>query len=68
MNKNPKKNYAKSSLQVQKEYTESALAKKDKVIEGLENSIEEQKNYIENIEEHVRQLESKKEKLKFWKK
>ena len=62
------KNYAKSSLQVQKEYTESALAKKDKVIEGLENSIEEQKNYIENIEEHVRQLESKKEKLKFWKK
>jgi len=38
------------------------------VIEGLENSVEEQKNYIENIEEHVRQLESKMGKLKFWKK
>ena len=45
-----------------------ALTEKDKVIEGLENSLEEQKNYIENIEEQVRQLESKMGKLKFWKK
>ena len=31
-------------------------------------NIEEQKKYIKNIEEHVRQLKSKIGKLKFWKK
>ncbi len=37
-------------------------------LEGLENSVVEEKNYIENIEENVRQLESKMRKFKFWNK
>jgi hypothetical protein len=33
-----------------------ALAKKDKVIHGYEESIKEQKNYIQNLEKHIGQL------------
>ncbi|MDC1023691.1 hypothetical protein OAQ83_01200, partial [Nitrosopumilus sp.] len=43
-----------------------ALQKKDKVIEGLEKSIKEQKDYIENLEKHNNQLESQLKKFKFW--
>jgi len=44
------------------------LSKKERLIEGYENSIKEQKEYIESLNEHIRQLESSLKKFKFWKK
>ena len=45
---------------------EKSISKKDKVIEGLEDSVKEQKDYIKNLEKHNNQLESQLKKFKFW--
>ena len=42
--------------------------KKDKIIEGHENSIKEQQEYIKNLEKQIHQLESTLKKFAFWKK
>ena len=46
----------------------NSIIKKDKIIQGHEKSIQEQKDYIENLKKHNKQLESQLKKLKFWKK
>ena len=61
------KDYTKSALIEQKDYTELALSEKDIIIHGHENSIKEQQNYIKNLEEHIHLLESQLKKFKFWK-
>ena len=45
---------------------EKSISKKDKVIEGLEDSVKEQKDYIKNLEKHNNQLESQLKRFKFW--
>ena len=44
-----------------------SLAKKDKVIQGHEESIKEQEEYLQNLKKHNNQLESQLKKFKFWK-
>ena len=39
-----------------------------KIIQGHEASIKEQKDYIENLEKNIHDLESRLGKLAFWKK
>ena len=56
------------SIEEQKTYTNTSLTNKDKIIEGHENSIKEQQEYIKNLEEQIRQLESTLKKFAFWKK
>jgi len=46
----------------------SGLVILNKANKGLENSIKEQRDYIKNLEENIRQLESKMSMFKFWKK
>ena len=57
-----------ASLKEQKTYTSISLKNKDKIIKGHENSIKEQQEFIENLEENIRQLESHLKKFSFWKK
>jgi len=70
------------SVEEQKAYTVRALSEKDEIIEGYEDSIKklkkinqgheasikEQKDYIENLEKNIHDLESRLGKLAFWKK
>ena len=45
---------------------EKSIIKKDKVIQGYEESIQEQKEYLINLKKHNDQLESQLKKFKFW--